>query len=91
MKIYTFRVIIEPDENNMYHGFVPALPGCHTCGSTIEETREYLKEAIKVYVLSLLDDGEPVPSDEDTFSTSIQVNLGSKRYVNFYTQAGGNF
>lgn len=63
MRIYTFRIIIEPDENNTFHGFAPALPGCHTCGSTIEETREHLKDAIKAYVLSLLDDGEPVPED----------------------------
>ncbi len=63
MKTYTFRVIIEPDENNTFHGFAPALPGCHTFGHTIEETRINLKDAIKAYVLSLLDDGEPVPEE----------------------------
>jgi len=63
MKTYTFRVIIEPDENDTFHGFAPVLPGCHTFGTTIEETRENLKDAIKAYVLSLLDDGEPVPDD----------------------------
>lgn len=35
----------------------------HTFGSTLEETRENLKDVIKVYVLSLLDDGEPVLED----------------------------
>lgn len=45
-KTYSFRAIIEPDVPAGYHGYVPALPGCHTCGSTIEETQRNLKEAI---------------------------------------------
>lgn len=64
MKIYTFRVIIEPDEKKTFHGYVPVLPGCHTWGKTIEETKKNLKDAIKVYIRSLIADGEPVPTDE---------------------------
>ena len=58
MKNYTFRVIIEPDENNAFHGFVPSLPGCHTWGYSIEETRKNLKEAIKKMdnVLNIVND-----------------------------------
>lgn len=44
-KILTFRTIIKKD-NGYYHGFVPSLPGCHTQGKTIEETRKNLREAI---------------------------------------------
>ena len=63
MRIYTFRVIIEPDENNTFHGYVPSLPGCHTWGETIEETKKNLKEAITVYVASLIADKEPIPQE----------------------------
>lgn len=63
MKTYTFRAIIEPDEGG-YHGYVPALRGCHTCGDTIEETKENLREAIQCHVEGLLLDGEEVPIDE---------------------------
>ncbi|MDP2951510.1 MAG: type II toxin-antitoxin system HicB family antitoxin [bacterium] len=63
MKHYTFRVIIEPDENNTFHGFVPSLPGCHTCGDTLQETKENLKDAIKCFVASLLADKLPVPQE----------------------------
>ncbi len=73
MKNYTFRVIIEPDEKNTFHGFVPSLPGCHTWGYSIEETRENIKDAIKAYVFSLIDDKLPIPQDKsfeafETFS-----------------------
>ncbi|MEA2113262.1 MAG: type II toxin-antitoxin system HicB family antitoxin [Patescibacteria group bacterium] len=67
MRIYTFRVIIEPDENDTFHGYVPLLPGCHTCGKTLKETKKNLKESIKCHVQGLLKDGESVPREEDSF------------------------
>lgn len=63
MKFNTYRIIIEPDENNTFHGFVPALPGCHTWGKSLEETRKNIKDAIDAYLRSLKADGEPIPED----------------------------
>ncbi len=67
METYTFRTIIEPDENNTFHGSVPSLQGCHTCGNTLRETKKNLKEAIKCHVQGLLMDGEPIPQEENSF------------------------
>jgi predicted RNase H-like HicB family nuclease len=39
-------MVIEQDETGWYVGSVPALPGCHTQGRTIEELTERIKEAI---------------------------------------------
>jgi len=64
MKFYTYRIIIEPDENNTFHAYVPALSGCHTWGKTIEETRKNIKDAIDVYLRSLRADGEKIPEDK---------------------------
>ena len=63
MRIYTYRVIIEPDERNTFHGYVPSLPGCHTWGETIEEAKKNLKDAIRAYIASLIADKEPVPKE----------------------------
>ena len=63
MKTYTYRIIIEPDENGVFHGYVPALPGCHTWGKTIETTRTNIRDAIDVYLRSLQSDGEVIPED----------------------------
>lgn len=63
MQQYTFRVIVEPDENNTFHGWVPALPGCHTWGDTLPETRDNLRDAIRAYLANLVDDGQPIPVD----------------------------
>ena len=67
----TFRVIIEPDEKGTFHAFAPALPGCHTFGRTLAQTREHMRDAMSVYVRSLMADGLPVPKDQsmDTLET----------------------
>lgn len=65
-KNYSFRVMIEPDDPKGYHGFVPLLPGVHTIGDTIEETKKNLREAILVHVEGLLKDGEKIPQEENT-------------------------
>ena len=62
MRHYTYRTIIEPD-GKFFHGYVPALPGCHTFGKTITDTKRNLRDAIKVYVVSLVDDREAIPED----------------------------
>jgi len=67
MKNYSFRIIIEPDEKNTFHGYVPSLPGCHTWGETIEETRKNLKEAIRCHIQGLLKDREPIPREDEKF------------------------
>ena len=66
-KPYTFRVIIEPEKPRGYHGFVPLLRGLHTCGDTIEEVKQNLKEAIICHIQGLIKDNEPVPQEEEAF------------------------
>jgi predicted RNase H-like HicB family nuclease len=46
-----------------YYATVPALPGCFTRGSSIEECRQRAVEAIEVHIAGLQADGEPVPED----------------------------
>ncbi len=60
---YTYRIIIEKDDER-YHGYVPALRGCHTFGTTIEETRINLKDAMETYLYSLIEDHQPIPTDD---------------------------
>jgi antitoxin HicB len=54
--MHTYRVIITPDDG-VYHACVPALPGCHTWGATVEEARAMIRDAIDLYVRSCVADG----------------------------------
>ena len=63
---YMFRTIIEPDDPSGYHGYVPSLPGVHTCGETMEETKENLRDAILCHLEGLLKDKEEFKHDENS-------------------------
>ncbi len=51
MKNYT--VYIEQDEDGVYVGSVPAVPGCYTQGATLDELMLNLKEALILCVRNL--------------------------------------
>jgi len=48
------------------------LPGCHTQSETIEEGVENIREAIGLYVESLVEEDSPVPA-EDIFIKPIEI------------------
>ena len=64
MKTYSYRIIVEPDEGKTFRAYVPALPGCHTWGDTIDGARKNIRDAIDVYIRSLVADGEKIPEDK---------------------------
>jgi predicted RNase H-like HicB family nuclease len=55
-----YAVVIEKAGAN-YSGYVPDLPGCVATGSTVRAVEEELREAIRVHVAGLKEDGLPVP------------------------------
>ncbi len=55
-RVYEFDVVILEDESGGYVALVPALPGCHTQGATIDEVVRNVKEAIELYLETLSDE-----------------------------------
>jgi len=73
MNNYQFTVVIEPDEDG-FHAFVPALPGCHTFGVTVEEAHANILEAMELHVESMQTDGEIIPIErEPLFITRVSI------------------
>jgi len=52
--------------------FCPTLPGCHTQSETVEEGISNIREAIQLYVETLIEDGLPI-SQEDIFIKPIEI------------------
>ena len=79
MDTHQFTVVIEPDEadggpSGAYHAFVPALPGCHSFGATVDEAQANILEAIELHVECIREDAEPIPVEgEPMFITRLSV------------------
>jgi len=80
-KVLTYKTIIEKD-GKYFHGYVPTLPGCHTSGATIDETKKNLKEAIKAWVDTSADLGWPIPSG-DVIESVESVEIPPNTQVNY--------
>lgn len=74
MKVYDFKVLLEPDEE--VGGYVvscPALPGCYTQGDTVDEALENIKEAILLCLEDLQAQNQPIPDMSKTLISSVAV------------------
>lgn len=56
-----YEVVLTPDAEGGFSVTVPALPGCTSQGGTREEALSMIREAIEVYIDSLVARGDPIP------------------------------
>jgi antitoxin HicB len=73
MKQNTYRVLMNKEPEGGYTAIVPTLPGCITYGETIEEAIVNVKEAIELYLESLVAHGDLIPTEENMFEYSVTV------------------
>jgi predicted RNase H-like HicB family nuclease len=56
-----FAVVFEKAPSN-WAAYVPDLPGCITTGSTLEETKRNIREAVELHLEAMREVGEPIPA-----------------------------
>ncbi len=67
MKTYTFKVVVEPDQdaagNPAWHAYCPALEsmGAATSGRTRDEALKNINELVHMIVQEFIDEGRPLP------------------------------
>jgi predicted RNase H-like HicB family nuclease len=59
-----YAMVIEKGDNN-YSAYLPDLPGCVTTGSTVEELKHNMQEAIELHLEGLREDGLPIPEPSE--------------------------
>ncbi len=64
-----YLYIIEKADDGSYSAYVPDLPGCTTCGDSVEEIRRGIKDAVATYLDSLREHREPIPSPRSVIET----------------------
>lgn len=73
MKVLSYRVMLRNEKEGGYTVMVPSLPGCITYGDTIEEAIKMAKEAIELYIESLIEHNEEIPTEEGTLEYTLTV------------------
>ena len=70
---YHFKVVLRPEPEGGFTALVPALPACVTYGRTLAEAKEIAKDAVSGCIESLRKRGGPVPTDDQTLVTSLDL------------------
>jgi len=68
MNLVRFGIVIEKGDRNC-SAYVPDLPGCIATGTTVEETKERIREAIKIHLKGIREDGNEVPGPRTVCDT----------------------
>lgn len=77
MKVMNYRILLRKEPEGGYTVTVPVLPGCVTYGTTLDEALAMAKEAAELYIESLREHGEPIPTEDGTFEYNLAVNAGA--------------
>ncbi len=72
-QIISYRILLRKEPEGGYTVMVPLLPGCVTYGETIEEAIDMAKEAIELYIESLKEHGEVIPTEEGILEYTLTV------------------
>lgn len=76
---YKYTVILKPQPEGVFTVNVPALPGCITEGKTQREALSNAKEAIELYIETLIEDGESIPKDIKPVTKVIYLDIPQLR------------
>jgi antitoxin HicB len=73
MKQLTYRILLNREPNGGYTVTVPTLPGCITYGGSVDEAISMAKEAIELYIESLVAHNEPVPDESNMLEYALTL------------------
>jgi len=73
MDILSYRVLLRKEPEGGFTVNVPSLPGCVTFGETLEESLSMAREAIELYIESLQEHGEEVPTDNEALEYMLMI------------------
>ena len=76
-KAYSYQINLIPEDEGGYTVLVPQIPGCVSCGATIEEATTHAREAIELHLENLAAHKLPIPEGNESvciFTTLVHVS-----------------
>lgn len=77
IKVLNYRILLRKEPEGGYTVIVPSLPGCVTYGKNIDHATKMAREAIALYLESLIAHGEDIPNEDGT----LEYTLSMKAYA----------
>lgn len=74
-KNVSYRILLRKEPEGGYTVIVPSLPGCISYGESVDDAIEHAKEAIEIYIETLKEMGEEIPTERDTLEYTIMVSI----------------
>jgi predicted RNase H-like HicB family nuclease len=68
-----YRILLIKEPEGGFTVNIPALPGCITYGENMEEAIIMAKDAVQIYIESLIAHEQEVPTEENTFEYIVSV------------------
>ncbi len=56
-----YLVVIEQASDGSYSAYLPDVPGCVSCGDTVDEVKAMIKEALKFHFEGMRQSGYRIP------------------------------
>ena len=81
MKTLHYNLIFTPEPEGGFTVTVPALPGCVTYGKTLSEAKKMAKDAIEGYLAVLKKHKQPVPTDDNSFFSTVDIKTQSQKLI----------
>lgn len=76
MKVYDFKIMLEPDEES--GGYVvtcPSIPGCYSQGDTVDEAIANIKEAILLCLEDMESQNQEIHDSSKTLVADVFVTI----------------
>jgi predicted RNase H-like HicB family nuclease len=73
VKVYDFKVILEPEPDGGYVVSCPSLRGCYSEGETVEKALANIKEAVELVLEDMKAHGEPISDPSQVLVGSVVV------------------
>lgn len=70
-----YSVLVEKGRESGYVAYCPALKGCVSQGDTKKEALKNLREAMRLYIETLMEDGIPIPTEVGRETVELEVTV----------------
>ncbi len=77
MRVLNYRLLLRKEPEGGYTVTVPSLEGCVTYGESVEDGIQKAREAIELYIETLKEFNEPIPTEDDVleYTLSLETNV----------------